>query len=145
MTDSATDSKNVVLRYLRALRERDIPTVLEVLAEDVEYWIAGDLPISGTWTGREKVLTGFFTEMTALLDPDAEYSIEVRNVIAEAGHVVIECVSSSVTRQGTPFDNPIVAVFTLGGGRITGMREYFDTQNFARAIGVEPAVREGAA
>jgi hypothetical protein len=45
---SQADTNDIVGRYLHALRNRDLQTVMAVVAEDAEYWIAGDNPVAGT-------------------------------------------------------------------------------------------------
>ncbi|WP_441246902.1 nuclear transport factor 2 family protein [Kitasatospora sp. McL0602] len=127
------DAKETVQRYLRAIAERDAPAVIELLAEDAEFWISGEHAVSGSFRGRDAVLGGFLLPMGELFDPEADYTIDVSSLIADGDKVAVECVSRSVTRAGRPYENHIVSVYTVRDQQIAGMREYFDTQHFAEA------------
>ena len=49
-----TDSKSVLRRYVAAVQAGDMKRVRELFAEDATWTLhAGQLPISGTWTGRD--------------------------------------------------------------------------------------------
>lgn len=134
MNSPVNGPKATVERYLRAIADRDAPTVLELLADDVEFRIAGDHPVCGTWKGRDAVVGGFLLPLGELFDPDAGYTIEVRSMIADGDQVAVECVSRSVTKDQVPYENAIVSVYTVADGRITRMHEYFDTAYFAMTL-----------
>ncbi|HEU4735231.1 MAG TPA: nuclear transport factor 2 family protein [Kofleriaceae bacterium] len=137
---SQAETKEIVGRYLQALRNRDLPTFMAVVAEDAEYWIAGDHPVAGTWRGHGKILQGFVMPMSTLFDPKAPYSVEVTNMIAEDDRAMVECTTSSTTAKGSPYRIAICAVFDIAGGKITRMREYFDTKYFEQTLfGAAPA------
>ncbi|MFI0241420.1 nuclear transport factor 2 family protein [Streptomyces sp. NPDC016845] len=134
MNSPANGPKATVERYLRAIADRDAATVLGLLGEDVEFWIAGDHPVCGTWKGRDAVVGGFLLPLGALFDPGAGYTIEVRSMIADGDQVAVECLSRSVTKDKVPYENRIVSVYTVADGRITRMHEYFDTAYFAKTL-----------
>lgn len=134
MNSPDTGPKATVECYLRAIAERDAPTVIGLLADDVEFWIAGDHPVCGTWKGRDAVVGGFLLPLGELFDPQAGYTVDVRSMIAEGDQVAVECVSSSVTKEQVPYENRIVSVYTVADGRITRMNEYFDTAYFTKTL-----------
>lgn len=142
-TTQSTEPKEVVQRYLKALAERDALVLGEVLSPQVEYWIAGDCPASGTWTGHQGVL-GYFGVMGERFDPAAAYDVRLLSLTAEGDTVVVECVSSTTTADGRPYRNQIVSVFTVGGGQITGMREYFDTHYLLATLFPELSIMNSA-
>ncbi|MEV7402693.1 hypothetical protein AB0N93_20170 [Streptomyces sp. NPDC091267] len=55
---TTTDPRTVVLRYFDALAAGDQETIRESWSEDGTCWYGGDLPISGTWRGRDQVIDG---------------------------------------------------------------------------------------
>ncbi|WP_369229112.1 nuclear transport factor 2 family protein [Streptomyces sp. R21] len=134
MNSPAGGPKATVERYLRAIADRDAPTVIQLLADDVEFWIAGDHPVCGTWKGRDAVVGGFLLPLGELFDPQAGYTIEVRSMIAEGGQVAVECLSRSTTKANVPYENRIVSVYTVKDGQITRMHEYFDTAYFTKTL-----------
>ncbi|MEU1120497.1 MULTISPECIES: nuclear transport factor 2 family protein [unclassified Streptomyces] len=132
--DYAARAKDVVRGYLTALRERDAEALPRLIAADAVFRIPGDHPVAGTWKGLAEIAEKFLLPMGERFDPTAEYTVDVRHVIAEDGEVSVECVTRATTRDGAPYALDITAQFTVEDGRITSMREYFDTQYFARTL-----------
>ena len=52
-------SKQVIERYVAALAAGDEDTIRDCFAEDATWRLDGDLPISGTWSGRDTILDEF--------------------------------------------------------------------------------------
>jgi ketosteroid isomerase-like protein len=129
-----TEPKNVVLSYLRALRERDVAAIPELIAADAVYRIPGSHPLAGTFTGLEEIGGKFLIPMGALFAPDAPYSVDLVNVIAEGDQVSVECVTKSTTAHGRPYEIDICALFRVRDGKIASMREFFDTQYFTETL-----------
>ena len=53
------DPEDVVRRYFDALPTGDQEVIRDSWAEDPSCWYGGDLPISGTWNGRDQVINGY--------------------------------------------------------------------------------------
>ncbi|MFJ2768940.1 nuclear transport factor 2 family protein [Streptomyces sp. NPDC087300] len=132
--DSGAEAKSVVHRYLKALRERDAAAIPQLIAADAVYRIPGDHPVAGTWKGLAEIAEKFLLPMGERFDPTADYAVDVLHVIAEGGEVSVECVTRATTRDGAPYELDISAQFTVEDGQIRSMREYFDTQYFARTL-----------
>jgi hypothetical protein len=49
----------------------------------------------------------------------------IRDVIAEGERVVVEADGNAVTAEGTPYCNHYCFVFTVRGGKIVHVNEYF--------------------
>jgi hypothetical protein len=128
------DARSVVERYLKALRERDVSAVPELIAAHATYRIPGDHPVAGLHVGLDDIARNFLTPMAELFAPDAAYAVDVSSIVAEGDHVAVECVSRTTTAAGLPYAIEISAHFTVEDGRIVSMREYFDTQYFARTL-----------
>jgi ketosteroid isomerase-like protein len=126
--------REVVLRYFDALAAGDRETVWDCWAEDGTCWYGGDLPISGTWRGRDRVINGFLATAFAHLDPDREIGVRVTNIFGEDEQVVVEWDSWATGKTGRTYDQKNIAVFTVGAGKIVCMREYADTQHWERAL-----------
>ncbi len=131
-----TDStpKDVVRRYFEALADGDQDAIRDSWAEDGTCWYGGDLPISGTWEGRDRVIDGFLATAFAHLDPEREVGLRVTNLFGEGDQVFVEWDSWATGRTGRPYDQKNSAVFVVRDGRITRMREYADTQHWERAL-----------
>jgi uncharacterized protein len=119
-------SKTVVLEYVEALQRGDIDAVRDSFAEQATWWLPGELPLSGTWRGRDQILDEFLAGAMQYYDPDS-VSIEVTNVVAEGEQVALEWITRGRTASGTDYENFYSAIFVVRGGRIHAVREYTDT------------------
>jgi uncharacterized protein len=122
-----TDPTSVLRRYVAALQAGDAATVRDSFAEDATWTLhAGDLPLSGTWEGREAILDDFLGAALGYYEPGS-IEIDVTAMIAESDHVVVEWTTRARTRAGVPYENGCLGVFTVRDGRIQSVREYMDT------------------
>lgn len=140
---ATTAPQQLVLRYFTALAEGDQETIRDCWAEDGSVWYCGDLPISGTWQGRDQVIDGFLAIAFAHFDPAHEVGLKVTNVFGQGDQVLIEWDSWGVGKTGRSYDQRNIGVFIVRDDKIVAMREYADTQHWERALvaGVGDAVR----
>jgi uncharacterized protein (TIGR02246 family) len=145
MTDNAAispaagtpaDSRTVVERYLAALRAGDVSAVRELFAPDATWRLDGDLPISGTWEGRDAILGEFLATARGRYEPES-LEIEVTGMVVEGDRVALEWTSRARTLAGEPYENFCAAVFRVGAGRIRAVREYMDTE-YAQRVAFSP-------
>jgi uncharacterized protein (TIGR02246 family) len=121
-----TDGKAVIDRYVTALNAGDGATVADSFAEDAVWQLDGELPISGTWAGRDAILGDFFGTAAKLFEPGST-RVEVTRMLAEGDDVVLEWTSRARTANGDPYENHCIGVFTITDGRIRAVREFMDT------------------
>ncbi|WP_328467280.1 nuclear transport factor 2 family protein [Streptomyces sp. NBC_00448] len=129
-----SDPTTVVLRYFEALAAGDQDVICDSWALDGSCWYGGDLPISGTWQGRDQVINGFLATAFAHLDPEKEIGIKVTNHFGAGEQVLVEWDSWATGKTGRPYRENNIGVFTVRDGKITNMREYADTQHWQRAL-----------
>ncbi|MEU1369251.1 nuclear transport factor 2 family protein [Streptomyces sp. NPDC005803] len=126
-TQQTPTPKDVVLDYMDALASgSDEERLRSFFDADVTWTLAGDLPVSGTWTGPDEIFGSFVAQMVARLVPES-MEIECEGVIAEGERVLAEWNTRGLTRKGARYDQHCLAVFTVRGGRIASVREHFDT------------------
>ncbi|MEU2022766.1 nuclear transport factor 2 family protein [Streptomyces sp. NPDC016469] len=118
--------KDIVLDYMKALAEGDMNRLRAFFDTDATWTLAGDLPVSGTWTGPDEIFGEFVATMTARLVPET-MEIEFLGVLAEGERVLAEWRTRGLTRKGARYDQHCLAVFTVRDGRIAAVREHFDT------------------
>ena len=71
-----TDVKSVIRRYVSALEAGDERTVRELFDENATWTLAaGELPISGTWEGRDSILNEFLVTALSYYEPGPVSSI----------------------------------------------------------------------
>ncbi|MGQ4486737.1 nuclear transport factor 2 family protein [Streptomyces sp. 372A] len=118
--------KDVVLDYMKSLAAGDMDRLKAFFDADATWTLAGDLPVSGTWTGPDEIFDEFVAAMTARLVPET-MEIEFLGVLAEGERVLAEWRTRGLTRKGARYDQHCLAVFTVRDGRIAAVREHFDT------------------
>ena len=122
-----TDVKSVIRRYVSALETGDERTVRDLFDENATWTLAaGELPISGTWEGRDSILNEFLATALSYYEPGS-VSIDITGMIAEGDQVVLQWTSRANTRTGRRYENDCIGVFTVRDGRIQDVREYMDT------------------
>jgi uncharacterized protein len=127
----AQENLEVVKAGYAAFNRDDIPGLLTLLAEDVEWHIPGaGLPLAGTYRGHDGVAK-FFEKLTA----DTEISdFEPREFKADGDRVlVVGWERGKVKATNRTFELHWVMAFTVRDGEITKFREYTDTQAIASA------------
>ena len=123
----------VVQRVYEALGREDIPALLELFTEDVEWVYQGPpvIPFAGTRHGREGVVE-FFT----LLGETLEFEhFEPREFVAQDNRVVVIGFERSLIKPtGRTFEQEWVHDYTLRDGKISKVRSFEDTAGFVGAL-----------
>ncbi len=129
------DPKSVVVRYVEAVAKGDLDTIVASFAEDATWTYPGDVPLSGTWKGRDVIINDFLGGATGSLFPPGEPPvIELVGAIAEGDQVVAEWTARGMAATGRFYDNACLGVFTVRDGRIVAVREYTDTKHVAEVL-----------
>ncbi|MFJ2773905.1 nuclear transport factor 2 family protein [Streptomyces sp. NPDC087300] len=124
--DLTATSKAVVQAYMDTLMTGDIDALRGFFTPESTWTLAGDLPLSGTWTGPAEILDEFVPRMVARLRPETmEFSF--MGLIAEGDRVLAEWNTRALAKTGGHYDQHCLAVFTVRDGRIASVREYLDT------------------
>jgi ketosteroid isomerase-like protein len=137
-------NKQLMERYVEAVGAGDQRALREFFAADASWTLqAGHLPMAGTWQGRERIIDGFFATATSQYEPDS-VQLEVTAMIAEHDHVVLQWTSRACTRDGRPYENGCIGVFTIRDGVITAVREYMDTLRLGDVFATAAPTAAGA-
>lgn len=126
-------SKAVVQSYMDALMTGDFNALRSFFTPESTWTLAGDLPLSGTWTGGEQILDEFVPAMVARLVPES-MEFEFDGLLAEGDRVLAEWSTRALARSGGHYDQHCLAVFTVRDGRIASVREYFDTKHASEVV-----------
>jgi ketosteroid isomerase-like protein len=138
-----TINKQLLERYVAALRAGDPGALRAFFAADASWTLqAGQLPMAGTWEGREQIIDGFFATAMSQYEPES-VQLEVTAMIAEHDHVVVQWTSRASTRDGRPYENGCIGVFTIRDGRIAAVREYMDTLRLGDVFATSTASTNG--
>ena len=132
------DNVNVVKDTYLAFRDRDIPALLNCLADDVKWFSIGPpdiIPTAGPRYGRRQVEQYFAT----LKEAEDVESLEPQEFIADGDKVVaIGDLQRHMASTGSVINSPWIHVFTLQKGKITEFRSFYDTAAAIAAMESKP-------
>jgi hypothetical protein len=124
-----TDPKEVVRAFLGHMRSgsaEDTEKAGRIFAEDATFWILGNLPMSGTISGREEIMSKRFRPGHARTQAGSK-SLEIGMVISEGEYVAAEWTSRRKVVGGADYANTFFGLFHVRNGKIQSLREYMDT------------------
>jgi len=128
--DSALTPKDVVIRFLELMgtgQWDDMEKAGALLADDVDFWIAGNTAISGTVVGREAAMERRFRPARKRT-MSGTLTLRIGKVIAEGDYVAAEWTSRRKVVSSADYENFFFGLFHIRNGKISSLREYLDTQ-----------------
>jgi hypothetical protein len=129
---SDQNSLAVVQHAYQSFQRGDVPAVLDVIADDIEWdtpKVVG-APFGGSYRGRAAV-AGFFRELSAAEDVEV---FEPREFITEGERVAaVVTYRSRIKATGRLNETTLAHLFTVRGGKITRFLELYDTAAVERA------------
>jgi hypothetical protein len=135
MTDTTenTSTKAVVERYVAAVEAGDGAAIRDSFSETATWRLFGDMPMSGTWRGRDTIIDEFLAGALGHYEPGS-IRLDITTVVADGDRAVVEWTSRARTRRGEPYENFCVGVFAVRDGKIQAVREYMDTAYATRML-----------
>lgn len=134
MSSPETAVEVVVNRFLGALATRDLDTLVEFYAPDVDWDIAGNEKIApwlGRRSGRTEVRT-FYELLWAAVEP---VSVELEHILYDGDHCVITGhLSSRMVATGRLFESMFSGHLTVANGLITRYRVQEDSWGLVVAL-----------
>ena len=129
---SEQENERVVQQMYAAFGRGDVPGVLDTLADDIEWRIAGpsELPYAGIHRGRDEVAKFFETFGRA-----AEFEVfEPREYFSRGDKVVVlGHERQRVKATGQVVETEWAMVFTVSAGKIARFHNFVDTHAVAAA------------
>jgi ketosteroid isomerase-like protein len=126
------DNAKLVQQAYQHFKQGNIPAVLELMAENVEWHTPEieNISFSGTRVGRAKV--GEFFSLLAQHQDALQF--EPQQFVAQDDKVVaLGQYEWKIKKTGRTYKSPFAHVFTIREGRVTGFHEYLDTARAAAA------------
>ena len=111
----------------------DVRPLVNAMADDFNWIIAGSSIWSGTWRGKQAVLRDLLKPLGDRFSDT--YKNEAHRFIAEGEYVVVECRGKVTTKSGLPYHNTYCMVCRLVDGKLSELIEYMDTELAASALG----------
>lgn len=113
-------------RYFNALQTGSPALLKECFAEDARWLAPGRLPNCGVWQGPDAIVEEFFPIAMARMQPGS-FTTELLSLTIGDSNAVVEWRSRATTTSGHDYDNTYIANFIVTNGKISEVREYFDT------------------
>lgn len=120
--------------FFQAFGSGDLPGLLELFAESVDFRVAGSpsVPWTGTRSTREEI-SEFFEIFPKVLTAPESFAITARIVDGQEAVVTADCVFG-VLATGKKFSNSYALHFSVVDGRITRYHMYEDSYAIAEAF-----------
>ncbi|MFA7555804.1 MAG: nuclear transport factor 2 family protein [Spongiibacteraceae bacterium] len=118
------EAKQVVTDFFEKLNDLDLWQNL--ISDDATWWLAGDLPLSGTYIGKEQIMNNYLAEVDRLL---ATRNTWINNMYLAGDTVIVEAQTEAMTKKGKPYLNLYAFIFEVSDNRIISVREYLDTES----------------
>ena len=127
------ENTEVALRFLQCLSDGQIEAALDLTADDVVWWLAGEpaqFAIAGT---KDKA---GLTEMLATIGKGMPTGIRltVTGVTAAGDRVAVEMNADGVSATGKEYHNHYHDLLEIRDGKIHAGREYLDTAHAQEII-----------
>ena len=128
MNSSSDRNKQAAAEFFGKFARSDVAGALDMLADDLTWWIAGKpgvTPTSGV--NDKKKMARMFQYMLGELKDGLRMT--VKSAIAEGDKVALEIVGRGELKNGRVYENEYHILMTFRDGKIAAVREYLDTQH----------------
>ena len=123
---SSQDDKTFIRKIFDELNRGNPALWLERMSDDVVFSIIGKTRFSGTFRGKQELIEKAMGPMQQLVVPGS-VSLQIDDLIAEDGKVVMLARGAAKLRSGKEHNNTYAMVFRIAGGKIVEVKEYIDT------------------
>ena len=130
--DKAAENKALLRHIYTEASRRNSSPLLETLAEDAVWTIIGSTFLSGTFRGKDAILTRLLGPLAASTENGVTFTIE--RLIAENDHVVLIANGTATAKTGRPYNNSYCIVARFTDGKIVAMTDYIDTELITSAL-----------
>lgn len=115
-----SDNTQRVTEAYECFARGDIPSLLEMMSDDVDWETPGILPQSGTFRGRDGVGEFF----AGVAESWSELEVDSEDLVADGDHVLSLGQARGKLSGGADADYRFCHAFTLNDGQIVRFREY---------------------
>ena len=129
------ENVEIVRRSVAALAAGDWQAVFETWDPEIEWHFELEAVISGVRRSRDQVRAALSSFMTEWED----FAVEVEDLIATDDErvVLVAHLTGRGRGSGIPLDFRLTNIFTIRGGRIVTVKEYFDREQALEAAGLQ--------
>jgi uncharacterized protein len=129
----SAENKQLVRNMFAELSKGNGQAFLDTMADNVRFTIIGNTKFSGTFNGKQELVTRLLTPLAAQLE--GGLTITPDNFIAEGDYVAMQARGNSRTKSGGTYNNTYCQVFRIANGKVQEVIEYLDTELVTQAFG----------
>ncbi len=118
-------NKQLIIDFYAAGARGDMDAAFAMLADDITWSSIGTTKFSGSYSGKETIVTELLGPLFGQLK--AGIASEIERLTAEGDIVVAETRGTAETLDGKAYNNRYCQVITVRDGRIADVLEYMDT------------------
>lgn len=119
-------NKQTVKHFMDVFSSGDVAATLALMADSAIWWVAGTMPISGTY---DKAAFGKLLAGVAATCKGGAIRLVPKAFTAEGERVAVETESFASLNNGRSYNNHYHFLFTVRDGKIAGVKEYLDTMH----------------
>lgn len=120
-----TTNKGITAAAYAAFRQGDIPSVLAMMDEAIEWTEADGHHVAGTFVGPQAVVEGVFMRLGEYFD---DFALEIDQLVAEGDTVVaLGTMGWKHKATGAPARVKVVHVWTFVDGKARTFQQHTDT------------------
>jgi uncharacterized protein len=129
----AAENKQFISNMFAELSKGNSEAFLGALADNVRFTIIGTSKYSGTFNGKQEVITKLLAPLGAQVE--GGMTITPYNLIADGDFVAMQAHGKALSKNGTRYDNTYCHVFRIANGKVQEVTEYLDTELVTSAFG----------
>ncbi|HEV8717295.1 MAG TPA: nuclear transport factor 2 family protein [Candidatus Binatia bacterium] len=129
----AAENKQLIQTMFAELSKGNAEAFLGNMADNVSFTIIGTTKYSGTFNGKQELITKLLAPLTSQLD--GGLTITPENFIADGDYVAMQARGKAKTKTGKPYNNTYCQVFRIANGKVQELTEYLDTELVTSAFG----------
>ena len=125
MIQSKAENEVIIQRLYEALANQDFQGYLDMLADDVEYYAAGDCPVSGVHKGKEALIK---IGQITFKETNGTHKVKMRRLVANNAYVaVIDTWTATRNRKEIQMNN--LLIYKIVAGKVQEIREFLEDES----------------
>jgi uncharacterized protein len=129
----AAENKQLIQNMFAELSKGNAEAFLGNMADNVRFTLIGTTKYSGTFNGKQELISKLLAPLTAQLD--GGISLTPENFIADGEYVAMQARGKATTKAGKSYNNTYCQVFRIVNGKVQEVTEYLDTELVTSAFG----------
>jgi len=130
---SAVENKQLLQAIFAELSKGNSRPLVESMADEVCWTVAGSTPWSGTYRGKPAVLKELLGPLSRRFAQP--YRATADRFIAEGDAVTVEARGEATTKDGLAYNNRYCFIYRFADGKLREITEYCDTALIEAALG----------